>query len=145
MPFAAVPATQLTRPSTLAILARQGLGDPMAGNANAGITVHWPQLSNEDGYGLLWFASWIVDDEGVEGDWFYSGRGGETQTTPVPDEAIGVRVRRWPSEGIEAEYADVLLNDGARELWAEQLDFDVKQPFARIPADPKSAIRGIDP
>ena len=145
MPFAAVPATQLTRPSTLAILARQGLVDPMAGNANAGITVHWPQLSNEDGYGLLWFASWIVDDEGVEGDWFYSGRGGETQTTPVPDEAIGVRVRRWPSEGIEAEYADVLLNDGARELWAEQLDFDVKQPFARIPADPKSAIRGIDP
>ena len=145
MPFAAVPATQLTRPSTLAILARQGLGDPMAGNANAGITVHWPQLSNEDGYGLLWFASWIVDDEGVEGDWFYSGRGGETQTTPVPDEAIGVRVRRWPSEGIEAEYADVLLNDGARELWASSSTSTSSSPSPASPPTPRAPSAASTP
>ena len=117
----------------------------MAKNGISGLIVHWPDLANEHGYGLMWFGSWIVDDEGAEGEWFYSGRGGESQTTTIPDEAIGVRVRRWPSEGLDAEYADVLLNDSPRELWAEQLNFDVKQPFARIPADPQHAIRGIDP
>ncbi len=117
----------------------------MAENGNTALTLHWPELMNEEGFGLLWFASWIVDaDEGVEGEWFYSGRGGETQIAPIPSEAIGVRIRRWPSEGLEAEYVDVLLADDPGEVWAEQLDFDRKQPFARIPADPKSAVRGID-
>lgn len=116
----------------------------MAENGNSGLVVHWPEQLNEHGYGLLWFGSWIIDNEGAEGDWFYSGRGGETQTMPVPSDAIGVRVRRWPSEGLDAEYADVLLSEGPREVWAEQLNFDIKQPFARIPADPKTAVRGID-
>ena len=117
----------------------------MAENGNAAFTVHWPELENEHGYGLLWLGSWIIDDEGAEGDWFYSGRGGSTQTEAIPDDAIGVRIRRWPSEGLEAEYVDVLLSDHVTEVWAQQLNFDVKQPFARIPADPKSAVRGIDP
>ncbi len=116
----------------------------MAENGSA-LTLHWPELMNEEGFGLLWFGSWIVDAaEGAEGEWFYSGRGGETQTEPIPESAIGVRIRRWPSEGLEAEYADVLLADDPGEVWPEQLDFDRKQPFARIPSDPKSAVRGID-
>ena len=114
-------------------------------NNGSALTLHWPALMNEEGFGLLWFGSWIVDDEGVEGEWFYSGRGGETQSTGIPAEAIGVRIRRWPSEGLEAEYADVLLASDPGEVWAEQLDFDTRQPFARLPADPKSAMRGIDP
>ena len=116
----------------------------MATNGSPGFTVHWPALLNEDGYGLLWFASWIADDTGTEGDWFYCGRGGESSNEAIPAEAIGVRVRRWPSEGLDAEYADVLFDEGPREVRAEQLNFGVKQPFARIPADPKSAVRGID-
>ena len=56
-----------------------------------------------------------------------------------------MRIRRWPSEGLEAEYADVLLASDPGEVWAEQLNFDTRQPFARLPADPKSAMRGIDP
>ena len=117
----------------------------MTDHGSAALTLHWPELMNEEGFGLLWFGSWIVDDEGVEGEWFYSGRGGETQTAAIPEEAIGVRIRRWPSEGLEAEYADMLLGREPDEVWAEQLNFDTKQPFARIPADPKSAVRGIDP
>ena len=135
----------MTRGGALAILADAPGEGWMAGNGRAGLTVHWPDLLNEHGYGLLWFGSWIVGDDGAEGEWFYSGRGGETRTAAIPEGAIGVRVRRWPSEGIEAEYADVLLRGGPRELWPEQLDYNVKQPFARIPADPKRAVRGIDP
>ena len=116
----------------------------MVENGSA-LTLHWPALMNEEGFGLLWFGSWIVNDEGVEGEWFYSGRGGETQTTGIPTEAIGVRIRRWPSEGLEAEYADVLLASDPGEVWTEQLNFDTRQLFARLPADPKSALRGIDP
>ena len=100
------------------------------------LTIKWPKLLNEHGYGLLWFASWIVGEDGSEGDWFYSGRGGELQRTRIPPAAIGVRVRRWPSEGFEAEYADVLFGDGTvTEVSPEQLAFDMAQRFSRLSAD----------
>lgn len=109
------------------------------------LVIHYPAELNEHGYGLLWFASWIVDGQGTEGDWFYSGRGGESRSEAIPRDAIGVRIRRWPSEGLDAEYSDILFADGAREVQAAELDFDRKQRFSRLPADPQHAIRGIDP
>jgi hypothetical protein len=92
-----------------------------------------PDELNEHGERMLWYGSWLVSADGVEGDGFYSGRGGETGRYVMPTTAVGLRVRRWPNEGLEPEYADVLDLTRMRELAASDLDFDVTQPFSRLP------------
>ena len=99
------------------------------------LTVHWERRANEHGDPLLWFGSWLLVDGDSEGDWFYSGRGGETTTHPVPPAAAGARIRCWPSEALEAEYVDIALNvDGAAlgELHTARLTFDAKQPHSHL-------------
>jgi hypothetical protein len=78
---------------------------------------------------MLWFGSWITGDEGIEGSWFYSGRGGTSGDYPVPADATGLRVRRWPNEGFDAEFADILDLAGLSELFPGDLNFDVCQRF----------------
>ena len=73
---------------------------------NRDLEIDWPELSNEHGDPILWFGAWLVGDEGVEGDWFHSGRGAARTTHAVPSDATGVRLRRWPNEGLAPEYAD---------------------------------------
>lgn len=81
---------------------------------------------------MLWFGSWLTGGEGVEGEWFYSGRGGERASYTVPGRATGLRVRKWPNEGLDAEYADVLAFDGLGEVAPASLDFDTRQRFSRL-------------
>ena len=100
------------------------------------LTVHWERRTNEHGDPLLWFGSWLLVDGDSEGDWFYSGRGGETTSHPVPAVAAGARIRCWPSEALEAEYVDIALRaDGVRlgELHTARLTFDSKQPHSHLP------------
>lgn len=99
------------------------------------IRVLWPAETNEHGRPLLWFASWLTGDAGVEGEWFYSGHGGTDGEYPVPPYATGVRIRRWPNEGLDAEYTDILDLAAARHLSAAALDFDSTQPFSRFAAN----------
>jgi hypothetical protein len=94
------------------------------------ITVRWPKSSNEHGAPMLWFGSWLEGHDGSEGAWFYSGRGGARESYRVPDGATGLRVRRWPNEGLDAEYADIVRLDGLAELAPDSLDFDAPQPFS---------------
>jgi hypothetical protein len=98
----------------------------------ASIRVNWPRESNEHGRPMLWFGSWLSGDTGAEGAWFYSGRGGDAGEYPVPPQATGLRVRRWPNEGLDAEYADVLPLDGRTAVAIEELDFDAPQPFSHL-------------
>ena len=109
-------------------------------------TVHWERRTNEHGDPLLWFGSWLLLDGDSEGDWFYSGRGDETTSHPVPAAATGARIRCWPSEALEAEYVDVALNvDGARlgELHTAHLTFDTKQPHSHLPEPGASTGRKL--
>jgi len=99
----------------------------------ASITVTWPAALNEHGHGLLWFGSWLTGDTGAEGAWFYSGRGGERASYPVPPEATGLRIRRWPNEGLDAEFSDVLALPDSTDVIAGTLDFDSPQRFNRMP------------
>ena len=98
------------------------------------LTVHWPNEINEHGRQMLWFGSWLVGDAGAESGWFYSGRGGERGIYPVPAAISGVRIRRWPNEGFDAEYADVLA-PGAPEITPATLDFDVRQRYSMLDED----------
>ena len=118
----------------------------MTAKAEGCLTLHWPELANEHGAPMLWFASWLVGNEGCEGDWVYSGRGGESALAAVPADATGVRIRRWPSEGLEPEYVDVdLAATQGGELRVGGLDFDTVQRFSRLPKRPELARRGVDP
>jgi hypothetical protein len=94
------------------------------------ITVDWPATTNEHGRPMLWFGSWLSGGDGSEGSWFYSGRGGDKETYPVPKTAIGLRIRRWPNEGLDAEYVDLTPLDGLAHVSPESLDFDALQPFS---------------
>lgn len=99
-----------------------------------GITIEWPAELNEQGRPMLWFGSWLIGDDGAEGAWFYSGKGGEVGEYPIPAGVTGLRIRRWPSDGLDAEYADVLGLAGAPNLVASALDFDREQPFSLLKA-----------
>lgn len=97
------------------------------------VTVSWPDLRNEDGAPMLWFGAWLVGDRGDEGTWFHSGRGGGRTAHAVPPEATGVRLRRWPNEGLAPEYADIIpVPDGV--LDPADSSFEREQPFSRLPA-----------
>jgi hypothetical protein len=99
------------------------------------LRIAWPAAANEHGESMLWFGSWLVGDAGVEADWFYSGRGGELGRYAVPPSASGLRIRRWPNEGFDAEYVDVLDLAGLRDLDLAALDFDRPQPFSALQAE----------
>jgi hypothetical protein len=92
------------------------------------VIVEFPALPNEHGGDSLWLASWLHKD-GSEGDWFYSGRGGEAVSAEPPPGA-GIRVRRWVSDGLPPEYADVPVSLG--HLSAAALDFDAAGPHERL-------------
>jgi len=96
------------------------------------VAIVWPVLPNEHGGRMLWFGSWLVGAEGAEAAWFYSGRGGEQGRYRVPPEATGLRIRRWPNEGFDAEYADVLDVAERPEVRPAELDFDRRQPFSLL-------------
>ncbi|MGI8926327.1 MAG: hypothetical protein ACR2HN_06735 [Tepidiformaceae bacterium] len=98
------------------------------------ITIDWPRQANEHGRPMLWFGSWLVGANGDEAGWFYSGRGGERAAYPVPGEATGIRIRRWPNEGFDAEYADVLALAEAADLSPAALDFDTRQRYSLLDA-----------
>lgn len=103
----------------------------------ASITVRWPAELNEHGAPLLWFGSWLTGNAGFEGGWFYSGRGDECAEYSIPAEATGLRIRRWPNEGLDAEYSDVLALERLSELMPSSLDFDATQPFSRFASEHK--------
>ncbi|MFN0094707.1 MAG: hypothetical protein ACKVVT_08005, partial [Dehalococcoidia bacterium] len=97
------------------------------------ITVSFPHVLNEQERPMIWFAAWLVGDAGVEGDWFHSARGAAEVTVAVPAEATGLRVRKWPNDGFDAEYADLLDLRGQTRVEADALDFDIRQRFSRLP------------
>lgn len=84
---------------------------------------------------MLWFAAWLVGDHGAEGQWFYNARGGDQTVLSPPPEARGMRVYRWPNEGLDPEYCDVFLDAEAR-IDVAALDFDRPQPFSRLRVGP---------
>lgn len=96
------------------------------------IRITWPVTPNEHGGRMLWFGSWLVGDAGVEGPWFYTGRGGCEGRYRPPPAATGVRIRRWPNEGFDAEFADLLELDAIEHVFADDLDFDTAQRFNHL-------------
>lgn len=88
------------------------------------LTVTWPAETNEHGRPMLWFGSWLRGHEGEEGQWFYSGRGAEQGRYAVPGWATGLRIRKWPNEGLDAEYSDIFPIESMAEVQPASLDFE---------------------
>jgi hypothetical protein len=100
-------------------------------NGQPTIRITWPVEQSEHGRPMLWFGSWLTGNAGEEAGWFYSGRGGESGCYTVPDGATGIRIRRWPNEGFDAEYADVLAITEP-EVSPERLEFDRRQEHSLL-------------
>ena len=94
------------------------------------VTVRWDVLPNEHGGKMLWLGSWLVGNSDVEGPWFYSGCGGGMSEIVPPEDASGIRIRRWPSDGLTPEYNDVGLDIGS--IATSELQFDRRQPHSRL-------------
>ncbi|MEX0781327.1 MAG: hypothetical protein WD557_01670 [Dehalococcoidia bacterium] len=101
----------------------------------ASIRIDWPNVDNEQGRPMLWFGSWLTGSDGSEAEWFHSARGAAAATYPVPAHATGIRVRRWPSDGLDAEYADLLDLERITDIVATDLDFDTRQQFSLLPVE----------
>ena len=82
---------------------------------------------------MLWFGSWLIGQAGEEGGWFHSARGAGAGVFDVPAEATGIRIRKWPNDGFEAEYADVLEISGLGVISAGELDFDIRKQYSSLP------------
>jgi hypothetical protein len=99
------------------------------------INISFPYVLNEQGRPMIWFGSWLVGDDGIEGTWFHSDRGGAEVRVSVPAGVTGVRIRKWPNDGFDAEYADILDLATARDIDAAELDYDTRQKFSLLGED----------
>jgi len=62
------------------------------------LTIDWGETDKGPLDRKRWMGSWVVACDGEEGEYFYEGPGGQATTHPVPPEAMGIRLRWWPSE-----------------------------------------------
>lgn len=62
------------------------------------LTIDWGEHDLEPRDRRTWLAAWLVDRDGVEGDFFYDGPAGTTTTHEIPETAVGMRLRCWPPE-----------------------------------------------
>jgi hypothetical protein len=96
------------------------------------ITIAFRPRYNEQGEHMLWMVSWLVNEEGQEGEWFYSGSGGESSDFAVPQGTLGLRIRRWPTNGLDPEYVDLSLAEIHGPVSDRGLRFDHRQRFSRL-------------
>lgn len=83
---------------------RDALGSPrIESGPPRSLSLDLPRLINEQDEPMRLLASWLLTDH--EGAVFYSGTGGAVNA-PIPHQAFGFRLRRWPSEGLAPEYLD---------------------------------------
>lgn len=62
------------------------------------VSIDWGEADKVPGDRRRWMGSWVVSPDGEEGEYFYEGTGGQTTTHAVPPDALGFRLRWWPSE-----------------------------------------------
>ena len=101
------------------------------------VRIRWHGATSDFGLSMTWFGSWLIGAEGVEGDWFHSGRGAAETEHQAPPGATSVRLRFWPSEGLDPEYVDVPLAADAETQLIDTaaLDLDRPGPHSRLPRE----------
>lgn len=62
------------------------------------LSLDWGEAEKAPADRKRWLGAWLLSREGEEGDYFYDGPGGRHTTHRVPAEAIGFRLRWYPSE-----------------------------------------------
>ncbi len=95
------------------------------------LRIVWHERTSDFNQPMPWFGSWLIGDGESEGDWFHSGRGADETVHAVPADAIGVRLRFWPSEGLDPEYIDLPLSPSGL-IKTISLDYDHPGPHSRL-------------
>ena len=106
------------------------------------LQIRWHAATSDFGLQMPWFGAWLIGAEGLEGEWFHSGRGAAVTEHETPADASGVRLRFWPSEGLDPEYIDIDLpsdlpgnppsSAAAHLIDTASLDFDRPGPHSRL-------------
>ena len=98
----------------------------------ATLTIVWHEQTSDFGQPMPWFGSWLVGDGETEGDWFHSGRGAAQTSHETPDEAVGVRLRFWPSEGLDPGVHRSAVARIGGVIKTSALDYDHPGPYSRL-------------
>jgi hypothetical protein len=72
------------------------------GTMATSVTIDWGEHDLPETDRRKWLGAWLVDRDGVEGDFFYDGNAGTTSTHEIPGDAVGFRLRCWPSDNPSA-------------------------------------------
>ena len=94
----------------------------------ASVTIDWGESGLDERDRRKWLGAWLVDRDGMEGDFFYDGTGGEVTTHEIPGTAIGIRIRCWPSEnptGTGSGAGTGARPYSAQPIWFESYDGSV--------------------
>lgn len=62
------------------------------------VTIDWGEADKAPQDRKRWLGAWLVSRDGEEGEYFYDDVGGQVTTHTVPPEAVGLRLRWWPSD-----------------------------------------------
>jgi hypothetical protein len=62
------------------------------------VVIDWGEADKAARDRKRWMGSWVVSRDGEEGEYFYESEGGQITTHTPPPDAIGLRLRWWPSE-----------------------------------------------
>jgi hypothetical protein len=65
------------------------------------VTINWGESELPEAQRRRWLGAWILDLDGTEGDFFYDGPGGQPTSHDAPEDAVGIRLRWWPSPDAE--------------------------------------------
>ncbi|MGD9934138.1 MAG: hypothetical protein AB7T37_10500 [Dehalococcoidia bacterium] len=65
------------------------------------LKVDWGEAELAEGDRRTWLGAWLVNRDGVEGEFFYDGPGGKVTNHTIPSDAVGLRLRSWPPESPE--------------------------------------------
>lgn len=98
------------------------------------LRIRWHEATSDFGLAMAWFGSWLIGADGQEGEWFHSARGAAETEHAAPPGATGVRLRFWPSEGLDPEYIDVSLpaQASAHTIDTAVLNFNRPGPHSRL-------------
>ena len=95
------------------------------------LRIIWHAQTSDFGQPMMWFGSWLFGDGASEGDWFHSARGAAETEHAIPDRALAVRLRFWPSEGLDPEYIDLPVPESG-VIETSALDYDRPGPHSRL-------------
>ena len=70
----------------------------MSSQSAGSLKIDWGEQEKDADDRRRWLGAWLVSVEGEEGEYFYDGPAGRETIHSIPPDAIGFRLRFYPSQ-----------------------------------------------